>query len=184
MSQYDSHKHHRRSIRLKGWDYRSPAYYFVTICTHQRENLFENPVYYDIAVNALLRVPEHPHAQHVHLDESIIMPNHSHIVFEFMDWPGGMKPEPGTAVSPNFQNVLAGSLGVIVGRCKTAVTTPINNLRQAKGTAVWQRGYYERIIRTERELNATRQYIRDNPARWAEDRDNLDELLRKMTYHP
>ena len=111
------------------------------------------------------------------------MPNHGHIIFEFIDWPGGMKPEPVTAVSPNFQNALAGSLGVIVGRYKTAVTTPINQLRHAPGTAVWQRGYYERIIRNQRELNAIRQYIRDNPARWAEDRDNLDVLLRKMTYH-
>ena len=73
---------------------------------------------------------------------------------------------------------------MVVGRYKTAVTTPINNLRQAKGTAVWQRGYYERIIRNELELNTIRKYIRDNPARWAEDRDNLDTLLRKMTYHP
>ena len=184
MTQYDPRKHHRRSLRLKGWDYRSPAYYFVTICTYQRENLFENPAYYDIAVNALLRVPEQRHAQHVHLDESVIMPNHGHIVFEFTDWPGGVKPEPGTAVSNNLQNALAGSLGMVVGRYKTAVTTPINNLRQAKGTAVWQRGYYERIIRNELELNTIRKYIRDNPARWAEDRDNLDTLLRKMTYHP
>jgi REP element-mobilizing transposase RayT len=183
MAKYDPHKHHRRSIRLKGWDYRSPAFYFVTICTHQRENLFENPVYYEIAMNALLHVPEQPHAQHVRLDESIIMPNHEHIVFEFMDWPGGVKPEPATAVSPDFQNALAGSLGVIVGRYKTAVTTPINNLRQAKGTAVWQRGYYERIIRNERELQATQQYIIDNPIRRAEDRDNLAALLTKMTYH-
>ena len=49
---------------------------------------------------------------------------------------------------------------------------------------MWQRGYYERIIRNERELNAIRQYIRDNLAHWAEDRDNLDALLQKMTYHP
>ena len=66
----------------------------------------------------------------------------------------------------------------------TAVTTRINTLRQTKGANVWQRGYYERIIRDENELNATRQYIVNNLARWEEDRDNLDALLAKMTYHP
>jgi putative transposase len=83
-----------------------------------------------------------------------------------------------------FENALAGSLGVVVGRYKTAVTTRINQLRHSTGAKVWQRGYYERIIRNQRELAATRQYIINNPRRWAEDRDNLDALLSKMTYHP
>ena len=82
-----------------------------------------------------------------------------------------------------FENALAGSLGGVVGRYKTAVTTRINNLRHSPGTAVWQRGYYERIIRSEREWQAAQQYIINNPARWAEDQDNLDALLAKMTYH-
>ena len=88
-----------------------------------------------------------------------------------------------TKAAGGFENALAGSLGVVVGRYKTSVTTRINNLRQSKGAKVWQRGYYERIIRNERELEATRQYIINNPACWAEDRDNLDALLANMTYH-
>ena len=180
MPQYNPHKHHRRSIRLKGWDYRQPAFYFVTICTHQRQYMFENQAYYEIAVHTLERIPEQPHAKHVRLGETIIMPNHGHILFEFMDWPAGAAPDyppPGAR-----QNAPAGSLGVVVGQYKRAVTTRINCLRQCKGAAVWQRGYYERIVRNERELNAIRQYIRNNPARWEQDRDNLDVLLRKMTY--
>lgn len=154
----------------------------MTICTHQRANLFDNSAYNDIAVNVLLRVPEQRHAQHVHLDVWVVMPNHVHVIFWFVDWPGGV--EPTTFEANAMQNAPAGSLGVVVGQYKTAVTTPINQLRQVKGTAVWQRGYYERIIRNERELNATRQYIQNNPARWAKDRDNLDSLLHQMTYHP
>ena len=183
MARYDPHKHHRRSLRLKGWDYRSPGFYFVTICTHRRENLFEHPAFYDIVVNALRRVPEQRHARHVVVDVWVVMPNHVHIIFVFVDWPDGVEPEAVTAEPSHLQNAPAGSLGVVVGRYKTAVTTPINQLRKTKGTAVWQRGYYERIIRNERELQAIRQYIQNNPARWDEDRDNLDELLRKMTYH-
>lgn len=71
---------------------------------------------------------------------------------------------------------------MVVGRYKTAVTTRINQLRQTPGGKVWQRGYYECIIRNEREWRATQQYIQNNPTRWAEDRENLDTLLTKMTH--
>ncbi len=180
MNKYDPHKHHRRSIRLEGWDYRSPGFYYVTICTFERRNLFSNPEFQEIAIHALARLPEQKHAQHVTVDESMVMPNHAHILFDFRDFPIQADMSKATG---RFENALAGSLGVVVGRYKTAVTTRINNLRQSKGAQVWQRGYYERIIRNERELEATRQYIINNPARWAEDRDNLDALLAKMTYH-
>ena len=181
MNKYDPHKHNRRSIRLKGWDYRSPGLYFVTICTHERENLFDEPDYREIAVHALARIPEQKHARHLLVDESVVMPNHAHVIFDFTDY-----ADQADLSMPigNFENALAGSLGVVVGRYKTAVTTRINHLRQSKGAKVWHRGYYERIIRNERELQAARQYIIDNPARWAEDRENLDALFTKMTYHP
>ena len=177
---YDPRKHRRRSIRLPEWDYRTPGAYFVTICTYRRETLFANPAFYDIAVHALQRVPQQPHARHVQLDAWVVMPNHVHAIFVLI---GDSSEE--TPVRPaQWQNAPAGSLGVVVGRYKTAVSTPINQLRGTKETAVWQRGYYERIIRNDRELHATRQYIDDNPVRWVEDRDNLDKLLAKRTRHP
>ena len=181
MDRYDQNKHHRRSTRLPNWDYRSPGLYFVTICTFERQNLFENEDFREIAVHALARLTEQERAQHVRVDESVIMPNHGHIIFDFTDF---ATQADLSRPSGNFENALAGSLGVVVGRYKTAVTTRINHLRHSKGAKVWQRGYYERIIRNERELQATRQYIIENPMRWAEDWDNLDVLLAKMTYHP
>lgn len=69
---------------------------------------------------------------------------------------------------------------MLIGQYKSGVTRRINHLRHTPGGRVWQRGYYERIIRNEREWNAIRQYIHDNPARWAEDRENLDRLLSRM----
>ena len=177
--QYDPHKHHRRSIRLSGWDYRSPGYYFVTICTRQRQNLFDTQAFHEIAANALIHIPQQAHAQHVVVDEWVVMPNHVHVILQFARH-GGQVDEAATAGS--FANAPAGSLGVVVGRYKTAVTTRINHLRGTKGISVWHRGYYERIIRNERELMATRQYIVNNPIRWAEDRDNLDTILSKMAY--
>jgi REP element-mobilizing transposase RayT len=179
MTRYDPFKHHRRSIRLQGWDYRAPGHYFVTICTHKRETLFATPAFYDIAAHALQRVGQQPHAQHVTLDAWVVMPNHVHVIFVLVG-----EPKDEAVVQPaQWQNAPAGSLGVVVGRYKTAVSTSINKMRQGGETAVWQRGYYERLIRNERELQATRQYIEDNPLRWAEDRDNLDALLGKMTRH-
>ena len=180
MQKYDPHKHQRRSIRLKGWDYRSPGYYFVTMCTHQRENLFETAVFHDIAAHAIERIPTQKHAAHVELDEWIVMPNHSHLILIFRRIVQAENvPLPTTVL----QNAPVGSLGVVVGRYKTAVTTRINKLRKTPGGKVWQRGYYERIIRNEREWRATQRYIQNNPTRWAEDRENLDALLTKMIYH-
>ena len=64
------------------------------------------------------------------------------------------------------------------------VTKRVKAILKATGTdmKVWQRGYWERIIRNERELNDMRDYIRNNPQRWAEDRDNLDALLAKVNF--
>lgn len=174
-------KPNRKSIRLKGWDYRSPAYYFVTICTLNKKPLFASPIFHDLAVNAIQAIPEQAHAKHIHIDESIIMPDHAHLIIVFDDYP----PQADMSVKQEqFENALAGSLGVIVGQYKRSVTTKINQLRKSVGSAVWQSGYYERIIRDERELQATRRYIINNPIRLAEKRENLNRLSEKMTYHP
>ena len=67
--------------------------------------------------------------------------------------------------------------------CKAAVTNRINHQAHTVGCKRWQRGYYERIVRDDQELERIRIYIRRNPERWAEDRDNLAALLERMTYH-
>ncbi|NCC35203.1 MAG: hypothetical protein EOM24_24805, partial [Chloroflexia bacterium] len=77
-------------------------------------------------------------------------------------------------------NVEPGSLGAIVRSFKAAVARRVNARRKQPGAAVWQRGYYERIVRDQAEFDAIRQYIEDNPRRWAEARDRLDHLLTRM----
>ncbi len=169
----------RRSIRLPDWDYRSAGYYFITICTHQRECLFDDPRLYEIALNAWDYIPQQPHAKNVALDEWIIMPNHTHGIIEIIIEPESIHPG-----GEQQDSLPSGSIGAIVGNYKMLVTKRVKAMLKASGTnkQVWQRGYWERIIRNERELNATRQYIRNNPIRWQEDRDNLDRLLSKMRY--
>ena len=172
-------KPQRRTIRLPDWDYRTNAYYFITICTYQRQYFFDDPRLHEIAANAWAYIPQQPHAQHVEIDAGMIMPNHGHGIIHIM-------VDPRTAVLPKNhpQHPPSGSIGAIVGNYKMLVTKRVKAMSKASGTdmKVWQRGYWERIIRNERELNATRKYIRENPLRWQEDRDNLDNLLKKMHY--
>ena len=73
---YDPEKHHRRSIRLRGWDYTYPGAYFVTICTHNGECLFGDPVLRRVVETMWRRIPRH--FPYVQLDEFVVMPNHVH----------------------------------------------------------------------------------------------------------
>lgn len=169
----------RHSIRLPDWDYRTAGYYFVTICTHRREHTFDDPRLHEIAAKAWVYIPQQPKSQHVTLDEWVVMPNHLHGLIEIVT-----DPELNSAPKGSDDKLLPGSIGAIVGNYKMLVTKRIKAICQATGTdmKVWQRGYWERIVRNERELNAIRQYIWDNPLRWAEDRDNLDQVLARMRY--
>jgi REP element-mobilizing transposase RayT len=172
-------KPNRRSVRLPDWDYRNRGFYFITICTHQRTCLFDDPNLHDIAANAWAHIPKQPHAGHVALDEWVVMPNHIHGLIEIVASPeieaSQAKPSPG---------LQSGSLGAIIGNYKMLVSKRVKAIKRMIGVdlKVWQRGYWERIVRNERELNAIRQYIQDNPVRWAEDRDNLDQILSRMEY--
>ena len=198
-----SDSHHRGSVRLSGWDYRTQAYYFVTICTHQRVNLFEDSTLADIAAIIWRLIPEQRHAHGVLVDEWVIMPNYMHGLILL---PGPMNatdvagdtaaivpglpfdlryvtPPSEKTIPGDRPKLVPGSLGAIIGNYKSGVTRRINALRHSPGTRVWQRGYYDHIVRNYHELARIQTYIRDNPARWAEDRDNLDEILKRMTYH-
>jgi putative transposase len=176
----DSNKYNRRSIRLRGWDYRWPGIYFITICTHQRQQLFVEQQFHDIAAFAWQAIPNHDHARAVELDEWIIMPNHLHglLILTAAVKQNKIGPAPGR--DPN--GPAPGSVGAIIGNFKSLVARRINNLRQTPGVKVWQRGYYDRIIRNERQLETTRRYIQDNPRRGAENQDNLDRLLSNMRF--
>ncbi len=156
---YDPDKHHRRSIRLKGYDYRQQGMYFVTVCVQGRVCHFGEVVEGQMCLSengrrtqqVWLGLPERFAV--VELDEWMIMPDHIHGILVLND--------------PLFQQHHA-TLGEIV-RTYKAVTTQIV---RSSGTPefAWQRNYHERIIRifNPRELNAIRQYIANNPSRWHE----------------
>lgn len=201
---FDPQRHHRHSIRLPGWDYRSQAYYFVTICTYERQHLFETPSFADIASSRWLQIPQQPHARGVLLDEWIVMPNHLHGLLLL---PGSQTDTaedvdqevimPGLPFDMRYVSVgnrsqtndgydrprlMSGSLGAIMGTYKSGVARCVNALRRSPGRRVWQRGYYEHIVRDNHELARIQTYIRQNPERWGEDRDNLESLVSRMVH--
>ncbi len=179
MTRYDPQRHHRRSIRLKEYDYTQPGAYFVTICAHGRAPLFGDVVDGEMRLNEMgeiVRVEWFKTVQLrpyvvLHEDEFVVMPNHIHGMIWIVDDVGATRRVAPTKTNPPA-GPAPGSIGAIVGQFKSAVTRRINQRRGTPGVRVWQRNYYEHIIRHERALNAIRRYIAENPLRWHLDRYN------------
>jgi REP element-mobilizing transposase RayT len=180
---YDPLKHHRRSIRLKGYDYAQPGAYFVTICAHQRAEMFGEVVESEMRLNEYGQIAaarwrwladQYPY---VRLDAWIIMPNHIHGILIMVDddtvGRGGSRPAPTRPDMPKRK-----PLDQLIGAFKTVSAKYINQLRQTPGAPVWQRNYYEHIIRNDRALQAIRHYIQNNPLKWQQDGDNLNNQRR------
>jgi putative transposase len=169
---YNPDIHHRRSIRLREYDYTGVGAYFVTACTHARECLFGQiagdelrpSAYGEIALECWLDIPKH--CPHVDLDAFIVMPNHIHGILVLVDDTARSSPAP---VQERFGKPVAGSLPTIVRLYKASVTRHINELRSAPGTPVWQRNYYEHVVRDQAALDRIRAYIISNPSRWEPD---------------
>ena len=222
----DRDTRHRRSIRLRGYDYTQAGVYFITVCVKHRACLFGD------VVGGVMRLNEAGqrvqsvwddlplHYPHLILDAFVVMPNHVHGIVVLKndadDKGAGLKPaptQPETAALSGHANVRAGfkpicteletaallgcanvgagfkpartepartqptltkrhDLPEIVRAFKTFSARRINALRDAVGTPVWQRNYFEHIIRDEGSLNDIRQYITNNPAQWDLDREN------------
>ena len=177
-------KQRRNSLRHSGWNYTATGYYFVTICTAGRVHLFDSAELKQIAETVWQKIPTFKSATIVRLDEWVVMPNHVHGIVVIVEGIAATSSGSEQAGIQRPEKAVSGSVGALVGAYKAAVTHRINNLQGTQGVKIWQRGYYDRVIRNDRKLAATREYIRDNPARWTEDRDNLDALLVKMTSHP
>jgi putative transposase len=178
---YDPNEHHRRSIRLKGWDYSQAGGYFITICTRDRACLFGNVRDGQMRMNDKGRIAHSEWFKTAELrssvrlsdDEFVVMPNHIHGIIWIVDDVGATRRvAPIDMRANNPHSPQSGSIGAIIGQYKSAITKRINALRGTRGSSVWQDNYYEHIIRNEKSLNCIRQYILDNPSRWAFDSEN------------
>lgn len=168
---FDPQKHHRRSIRLKGYDYSLAGAYFVTIVAWRREMLFGDVVDGTAVLNELGEIVRDEWERtaivrpNVELGEYVVMPNHFHGILVFVDDFVGATRRVAPTLRPN-------SLGAVVGQFKSIVTKRINRLQNVAGRPVWQRNYYERTIRNNREMDRIHRYIQSNPSMWAEDEEN------------
>lgn len=184
---YNPKKHHRRSIRLKGYDYSKTGAYFITIVTHNRLYLFGEIINCEMCLNEYGKIAHQcwlditNHFPHAHLDEFIIMPNHIHGII-LLDDIGGIQKNDG---NKNFEMDIAGAknfsplrkrslpngtsktIGSIVRGFKIGVTKWFR--QNTDIPTIWQRNYYEHIIRNENELNKIRQYVINNPLNWKMD---------------
>ena len=158
---------HRHTVRLPFFDYRAPGAYFVTACTRDRQPLFGHVMDGERHLSALGRIVEEEwhllpeRRAQVEIDAFVVMPDHIHgIVWITVgdvrdtDRRGAINCAP---TAPGV--VMPGSLSSIVRAFKAGVT------RRA-GAPVWQRGFYEHVIRNGRDLDNTRRYIEENPLRW------------------
>jgi REP element-mobilizing transposase RayT len=160
---------------LPGHDYSGPGIYFVTLCVDQGVCLFGD-IFEDRMVLSEFgniadeewRASEELRSE-VELDEYVVMPNHLHGLVVFRPDDSGSGRPPSSAATA-LENRPKRSLGSLIAGYKTSVTTRINRLQESPGERVWQRNYWEHIVRTDQALDAIRSYIRDNPARWSLDR--------------
>ena len=175
----DTDKRRCSWLRLRGYDYAGQGSYFVTICTQNRARLFGDIANGEMRLNGFGRAAkaaweEIPaHFPGVEVDTFAVMPNHVHgIIVIARHTPS---PTPRATRASHLRGAAGprtGSIGAIVGSYKSAVSKRINRCRGTAGASVWQRSYYEHIIRDDADLSRIRQYIWDNPVRWHEDPEN------------
>jgi REP element-mobilizing transposase RayT len=229
---YNPEMHHRRSIRLKDYDYSQTGAYFVTICTQNKEYLFGNVINGEMSLNDAGRIVASAwndlpgHNDNILLDVFSIMPNHFHGIilivgagskpalvsadntYQTVENRAGSKPafvsadntyqtvenrvgsKPALVSADNTYQTVENRVGLepaptnptmmkqtglpeIVRQFKTFSARRINRIRNMSGVPVWQRNYYEHIIRNEPEINKIREYIANNPLNW-----EIDENYR------
>ena len=192
---YDPEIYHRKSIRLRGYDYSQAGAYFVTICTKSKEYLFGDVVEGGMRLNEVGKMvqmiwDELPkYYQGVAINAFQIMPNHVHgiIILKHQNFSVGAGPRacPKNAAGPRACSSTGQPQGVaptislsdVVHRFKSLTTTRYRQVVKNYGLPLfhgqfWQRNYYEHIIRNDVELNRIREYIQNNPFKWHLDREN------------
>lgn len=173
---YNPKIHHRRSIRLKGYDYSQAGSYFITICCQNMLCRFGKITgqmqlneYGQIAYNEWLKLPER--FPNIELDVFQIMPNHMHgiIVLKNVGTVGaGASPAPTGTTGTSGTTV-----GNIVGAYKSLVANGCLEIYKSKNEMMgklWQRNYYENVIRDKQAYLHISNYIINNPAKWKGDK--------------
>lgn len=179
-AKFNPHKHYRRSIRLRNYDYRQAGAYFVTICVQDRACLLGEVVNGEMVLSAAGTHVQNcwlglaRRFQSIELDAFVVMPNHFHGIVAIRGQSEryvGIQSAEDRKPSPRKPGTQSNSLGAIVQNFKSISTRRINRMHAQPGAPFWQRNYYEHIIRNSISLERIRRYIADNPAQW-----DIDQL--------
>ena len=177
----------RKLNRLQEYDYSQPGYYFITLCTKNRQNIFGKYVgadgcrpnknngeiklnRYGLIVDEELKNSEKIRNE-IELDQYVIMPNHLHAIIVINRGLSGGRPSAPTGNIYQKQ-----TLSSFVAGFKSVVTKRVNILRNTPGQPVWQRSFYDHVIRNERSLQSIREYIINNPSTWDHDQENINRI--------
>jgi REP element-mobilizing transposase RayT len=159
----------RKSPRLRGYDYAAPNWFFVTICVAGRRPILGSIVGTDMKLSEFGRIVERTWLNlprfyaNVSLENFVVMPNHVHGIVVI----GEVRPTPELAQPRRH------SLSEVVRGFKSMSAREVNRgAREPR--ALWQRGYYDHIIRDDADLTRIREYIDNNPVAWANDPENPD----------
>ena len=203
-AKFNPHKHHRRSIRLPGYNYTGPGGYFITICTYKHLPLFGKIVDGEMILSLLGRIAVQEWKRldkrfpFLELGEFVVMPNHLHgilIINERGTAEDGfdtgtdqarrartregefdMGMDRHAPTREGFGCPVAGSIPTIVRSYKASVTLRVNRLRVRPNHPVWQRNYYEHVIRDKGDWERIATYVQNNPILWDKDQFNPDRM--------
>ncbi|MDP1715067.1 MAG: hypothetical protein Q8L41_10015 [Anaerolineales bacterium] len=193
---FDPQKHHRHSIRLNEYDYSQAGAFYVTIVTWHRECLLGEIVNGEMKLNNAgkivqwkwLELPKR--LQYVELGAYVVMPNHFHGILYFLEYVGATrqgltntnsdtiplqtKTTDSIDGSPLPRGPKPASMGAIMSQFKSRATKRLWKIPELNNTPIWQRNYYEHIIRNEQDLQNKTDYIEANPILW--DKDDVNPI--------
>jgi putative transposase len=161
----DSRLRNRRTLRIKGYDYAQAGAYYVTVCACKRQLIFGDANIRKIVEDEWLNTATV--RKDILLDELVVMPNHLHgiIFIKYND----MISRRGELHSPHEFKSPSKTIGAIIRGFKASSYRKINLALNVSNYPIWQRNYYEHVIRNEADLSEKRKYIISNPAKWNED---------------
>jgi REP element-mobilizing transposase RayT len=194
MVKYDPQKHRRRSIRLPHYDYSQEGAYYVTVVAWHRECLFGEIRNAEMRLNSLGKIIQYEwlalpkRLSYVELGAYAVMPNHFHGILYIHEHVGATRHNPTGSHSGTISSSIItreslegsplpygpkpASLGAILAQFKSRATKRIWKIPEFKDTPIWQRNYYEHIIRDDNDLKNKTDYIEANPLLWGQDDEN------------
>ncbi len=172
-----------KQYRLPGYDYSRPGFYFITICTKDREEFFGEIINNEMVLSKIGEIVQFywlelvESFENINLDEFIIMPNHVHMVIEIMEYnycrnaPWRVLAESNITIRPLQKNSISSIINHFKGNVKRYCNKNESNF------FCWQSKFYDRIIHDEKALFKIRNYIKTNPEKWFRDRNNKEDIF-------